>query len=151
MQVTDTDTAEKIAAALAQLAVDWNLDGMGDLVQVSDQVAAFHEQGMGFGVLVKLYALANSTGIPVEQLVADFKAGTGMGELFATYGKPAKTGVGHVRQALKAGETETTDTNPGLGNKPEKTKKDKQTGLCNARAKGGKANGKGQGDVVCPP
>ena len=47
---------QTIQQTLNSLVVNWTLDGNGDLVQVSDQIAAYHAQGMGFGVLVKLYA-----------------------------------------------------------------------------------------------
>jgi hypothetical protein len=66
---------------------------------------------MGFGVLVKLYAIAQAScaldpagqtvcGVSVEDLVARVTAGEGIGQLFKEYGKPDKLGVGHVRQDL---------------------------------------------------
>jgi len=87
------------------------------------QIATYHEEGMGFGVLVKLYAMAEASveaclaptptpsaaadltattceAVTVEQLVSEFQSGTGMGLLFKEYGKPALLGVGHVRKAL---------------------------------------------------
>lgn len=94
---------------------------------IAQQIAAYHEQGMGFGVLVKLYAMAEAsqiactpvapaagaapadgsavapacTVVTVDQLVTDFKSGSGMGQLFKEYGKPALLGVGHVKKALR--------------------------------------------------
>jgi hypothetical protein len=88
--------------------------------EVAEQIAAYHEQGVGFGVLVKLYAMAEAsaaacaaapaaenseparcTAVTVEELVQAHQSGTGLGELFKTYGKPALLGVGHVLQELK--------------------------------------------------
>jgi hypothetical protein len=157
LMITDEETANRVRDALEMLAVDWPLED-GDLVQVSDDVARHHDEGMGFGVLVKLYSLSNATGIPVEQLIEEFRSGTGIGHLFKTYGKPPQLGVGHVRQEMKQdGETAPDqDVQPsknGNGKDKDKSKKEKaknkNTGICNAKAKGGKA--KGKGDVTCPP
>lgn len=122
INVTDPALAESLNQALEALAVDLTLDGSGKLLQVSDQIAAYHSQGMGFGVLVKLYSIAKASGgqVTVEQLVSDFQAGTGIGELFKTYGKPPHTGVGHVRQELK-GQTAVAKEK----GKPDKGKPDK--------------------------
>ena len=100
LTVVDTTVADDLKDTLNDLTIDWELDGNGDVVLTSDQIAAYHDQGLGFGVLTKLYSLANLSGIPVEDLIAEFQAGTGMGELFKNYGKPDQTGVGQVRQEL---------------------------------------------------
>ena len=85
---------------------------------IGEQIATLHEEGMGFGVLVKLFAMAEAaqeacadaeaecTPVTAEELVASFKDGAGMGALFKEYGKPALLGVGHVKQALKKMEKE---------------------------------------------
>lgn len=171
ISIEDDDEADRVSDALAALMVNWPLDG-GDLVQVSDDVASYHAAGMGFGELVKIYSLSNATGIPVEDLLTEYRSGTGMGQLFKKYGKPPQVGVGHVRQELKQSDETDPGQDPlppengnGVDNgqdkdknkgKPEETGKDKKekdnnktTGICNARAKGGKA--KGKGDVTCPP
>jgi hypothetical protein len=77
--------------------------------EASERIATYHEEGMGLGVLVKLYAVAAeaaeacSSGedeelcdVTVEGLVEAFRSGTGLGKLFKEYGKPAILGVGHV-------------------------------------------------------
>jgi hypothetical protein len=92
--------------------------------QLADEIAAYHEQGIGFGVLVKLYAMAEAsqeacptgdtttdgstnsedpacTSVTVADLLTEFQSGKGMGQLFKEYGKPALLGVGHVKKALK--------------------------------------------------
>lgn len=108
LTVDDPATAAELSAALQTLTVDWNLDVDGGVIQPGDEIAAYHEDGMGFGVLVKLYAMAAESqedcgdteemcGVTVEELVQAFQSGTGMGELFKEYRKPYLLGVGHVR------------------------------------------------------
>ncbi len=182
--IDDPEAAAKVQGALETLAVEWALEGDGNLAQVSDQIAAYHEEGMGFGVLVKLYAIAQEqaancqTATPeagttcptVEELVALFQSGVGMGQIFKDYGKPDKLGVGHVRQELNqdkvTGKDKNKDkTNNGRGKSgddpsgdsqnlpPSVDKKDKPPkannglkGNCNAISKGGKP----KGGVTCP-
>lgn len=95
---------------------------------IGEQIATLHEEGMGFGVLVKIFAIAEAAKecapvvpaegdapaadapageepacvyVTAEELVAAVKGGEGMGQLFKTYGKPAMLGVGHVKKAVK--------------------------------------------------
>jgi hypothetical protein len=111
LTVEDADTAANLADALAVLLVQWNLGEDGALIQAGDEIAAYHEDGIGFGVLVKIYAMAaelhaacegeeEPCGATVEELVAAFQSGMGIGELYQEYGKPELVGVGHVRQEL---------------------------------------------------
>jgi hypothetical protein len=89
------------------------------------QIAKYHADGMGFGVLVKLYDMAEAAvkacadqpapaagevidptvpaceAVTVEELVSQFQSGGGMGQLFKEYGKPALLGVGQVKKAMK--------------------------------------------------
>ena len=89
----------------------------------AEQIAMYHDQGIGFGVLVKLYAMAEDSvqacldqpvptepvdpaepacvPLTVDELVGEFQGGAGMGQLFKEYGKPALLGVGHVKKALR--------------------------------------------------
>jgi hypothetical protein len=108
--VEDPEAAESLREALQTLTVEWDLGEDGAVVQAGDEIASYHEDGMGFGVLVKLYAMAAESleacadtgdepcGMTVEELVEAFRSGMGMGQLFKEYGKPAILGVGHVRQ-----------------------------------------------------
>jgi hypothetical protein len=106
----DPDTAKALREALQVLSVDWELGEDGGVVQPGDEIAAYHEDGLGFGVLVKLYAMAaasqegcddeesaESCGVTVQELVEAFQSGTGMGDLFKEYVRPSIRGVGHVR------------------------------------------------------
>ncbi len=103
------------------------VEGETQAALLGEEIAAYHEAGMGFGVLVKLYAMAEASTaacvkeasktasttpvagatvtataacVPasVDELVTAFTSGTGMGQLFKEYGKPALLGVGHVRK-----------------------------------------------------
>jgi len=81
------------------------------VVVPEEVVAELHEgQNLGFGEITKLLqivveAQASCTlegvncDVTLEGLVAEYKAGAGMGELFKKYGKPGLLGVGHVRKA----------------------------------------------------
>lgn len=114
--VEDPATAENLREALERLAVEWGLGEDGAVAQTGDEIASYHEDGMGFGVLVKLYAIAAELkeacadadaelcGATVEELVAAFRSGQGMGQLFKEYGRPSMLGVGHVRQRMKGRE-----------------------------------------------
>jgi hypothetical protein len=113
LSVEDPDTAEGLSEALGELAVEWELGEDGSVMQPGDEIAAYHAEGLGFGELVKLYAIAAKSqegcgddgedviepcGVTVEELVAALQSGMGMGELFQEYGRPALLGVGHVRK-----------------------------------------------------
>jgi hypothetical protein len=108
--------------------------------ELAEEIARYHAEGMGFGVLVKLYAMAQAsqeacaptadseivaaaeegeeglpetdacTAVTVEELVSAFKDGSGMGQLFKEYGKPALLGVGHVKKANKNSDNEVVET-----------------------------------------
>lgn len=91
------------------------------------EINDYHSQGIGYGVLVKLYALSNASGTPVTDLITQFKGGTGMGKLFKEYGKPATVGVGQIQQKVKKTPNPVT-TPPGLSN----SHKPSSPGLSNA-------------------
>jgi hypothetical protein len=154
LTVEDEGTAGDLTDALNSLAADWELED-GSVVDVGDAIGDYHDAGYGFGVLVKVYAIieeleAKCTVDPppnpppdpdlCETTVGDLIdlldgdegegiEGMGMGDLFAIYGKPSMTGVGHVRNA--------DGSSGGDGN-----------GVCNARSQGGAANATGQ-NVDC--
>ena len=108
VSVDDPAVAEDLREALQALAVDWGLDGEGGVVQPGDEIAAYHDDGLGFGVLVKLYAMAAALeetcadaeepcGATVDELVAAFQSGMGLGDLMEEYGKPTILGIGHIK------------------------------------------------------
>ena len=108
VSVDDPEVADSLREALGALSVDWGLDGEGGVVQPGDEIAAYHDDGLGFGVLVKLYAMAAALedtcadaeepcGATVDELVAAFQSGMGLGDLMEEYGKPTILGIGHVK------------------------------------------------------
>ena len=77
-------------------------------LSVEEQIAAYHEDELGFGVLVKLLSIAEAAkaecaatsvncDVTIDTLVEQFKAGVGIGDLEALYGKPDVSGVGQVK------------------------------------------------------
>ena len=177
--IVNTSTVNLLVGALVVLDAQWELEADGNLQQVSDEIAAYHDSGMGFGVLVKLYAIAQASqegcvpdptqqticGVSVAELVIQVQAGASMGQLFKEYGKPDKLGVGHVRQDMKdkdkdKDKTKEKDKNkdkgpgsdftpPGQDKKVDKPVKDNQ--LKNI-CKGVTKSGKpkGHAPVTCP-
>jgi hypothetical protein len=111
--VVDPLTAGELEGNLESLVVHWELDAFGGVIEAGDKISAYHDSGIGFGVLVKLFAIAKESqeacaaagamddptcGVTVEELVAAVEVdGLGMGDLFRLYGKPSMLGVGHVR------------------------------------------------------
>ncbi len=174
LMIDDEAVAGTVQGALETLVVAWTLEEDGSLLQVSEQIAAYHEEGMGFGVLVKLYAIAQESETcllnpecTVDSLVELFQTGeVGMGQIFKEYGKPQKLGVGHVRQELtqdnekgndkvkdkdKGGDDQSGDESPAppsANKKNDKPPKDNNglKGICNAISK----NGKPKDGVTCP-
>jgi len=135
--------------------------GQSDIAQ---QIAIYHEDGIGFGVLVKLYSIvANAQEIcgssdqdctppTIEELVIGFAPGEGLGNLFNEFNKPSLLGVGQVRKALE--EQQNLSPNPEISTKPDNPDKPgqdnngKENGKGNDKEKGkgnGKENGKGNG------
>jgi hypothetical protein len=95
--VEEPEAAEALTDALETLAVEWRLDEEGNVVLVGDEIAAYHEEGIGFGVLVKLYAMASALpDVTVDDLIAAFQSGMEIGEMFQEYGRPSILGVGHA-------------------------------------------------------
>jgi hypothetical protein len=102
--------------------------------ELAQQIAMYHEQGIGFGVLVKLYAMAEESvqacldqpvtgetldptqpaceAVTVDQLVGEIQGGAGMGQLFKEFGKPALLGVGQVKKALRNQQEEQLQSTP---------------------------------------
>lgn len=75
-----------------------------------EQVAAYHAEGLGFGVLVKLFSIASAAqeqckldgtlcDVTVDSLIAQVQAGVGIGQIEAQYGKPTFLGIGHIKNA----------------------------------------------------
>lgn len=139
--------------------------------EYAEQIALYHESGMGFGVLVKLYAMAEASvetclkqlaaagsatpetttceALTVDQLVTEFMSGTGVGQLFKDYGKPALLGVGQVKKAYKNLPPEVTVTpNPNLT--PTPVPSEDASTLQNQKSNNGYGNSKSNGNSNKP-
>ena len=140
--ICDTSLIQGWQDSLNSLMVDWTLNGEGTYSGAGDEIQTLHDDGMGFGVIVKFYAMAaqaqqtcadpsytpsetdtvDPCSVSVQSLVDEFNSGTGMGQLFKEYGKPAYLGVGHVRNGTpdSHGKPENTGKpdNPGNSDKP---------------------------------
>jgi hypothetical protein len=124
------------------LMVQWQLkyDGGGNpfVVEAGDNIASLHDDGMGYGVIVKLYSmatdaadacLASTSEVPTDAdavdpcsvsldgLVEAFKGGAGLGQLFQEYGKPSFLGIGHAKQAMRGDEKQPPDNACGYWRK----------------------------------
>lgn len=111
--------AESLQAVQGTFPLSTDGDGNALLAGAGDQIEALHSDGMGFGVIVKLFAMAEQAEmaceglagepdpeaefdpceVDVDSLVTAFQEGTGLGQLFQLYGRPSILGVGHVRNA----------------------------------------------------
>lgn len=154
----DEEVAGMYQDALGSLLVEWELtegEEGSSVVTAGDDIAAYHEDGYGFGTLVKVYAIAaaanegcdeltepeggaeedggTTCGTTVEDILGLLDEGAGMGQLFQEFGRPSILGVGHVRQLMNDNGNGDDDGNGG------------GQGVCNARAHGGNANANGRG------
>ena len=82
-------------------------DGDGnepEIVPVEKIASMKEDDELGFGVIAKLMGIVvkcPESGVTLDDLVADFKGGIGLGELFELYCKPDHLGVGQIRKELK--------------------------------------------------
>jgi len=140
--------------------------------EFAQQIALYHQEGMGFGVLVKLYAMAEAQieacvsqttsspqptaggvdsiqttceAVTIDQLVNEFRSGTGMGLLFKEYGKPALLGVGQVKKALK-NLPQSTPVPTTVATTPVPTMDPANVQAQNQKSNNGNGNGNGNGN-----
>jgi hypothetical protein len=80
--ITDTDTishttsvSHPVASAIAR---HFDVDAA--------EIAALHDEGLGFGVIAHAYFLGNTLGISPTEVLAEFQAGKGWGEIIKDYG-----------------------------------------------------------------
>ena len=84
--------AEAVAQAIA--------DAFDDVSQ--EDVLALHEEGIGFGAIFKLYAIAEATGVSVQELLASMDADAD-GEFEFAFGKRFKDLTEEQRTVLESG------------------------------------------------
>ena len=110
------------------LGADGLPEGEPEPVIVPEEaVAAMHvEEDLGFGEIVKLMGIVEDAqatcaetgencGVTLDSLLAEYKDGTGMGELFEMYGKPEHLGVGQIRKELDPKNKEKTNNGKAKG------------------------------------
>ena len=146
--IMDSLLADEFDDQLSLPTADWEVDGQGNVLNTADDIEALHEEGLGFGVIVKLYSLAQRAQeqclaqatsqessqsedpnavdpctMDVNYLVEQFKTNhIGLGQLYKLTGleKPDLLGVGHVRKAdMTNGDG---DGDNGEGETPTSTK-----------------------------
>jgi hypothetical protein len=145
-----TELLTKLTEFQTNLALEEDLDGNGNVLSTIDEIEQLHEEGLGFGVIVKLYSLAQKAQekcleqttsqepsqsempngvdpctIDVNYLVEQFMTNhIGLGKLYKTtgLGKPNLLGVGHVRKAAAEMTNGDEDGDTGEGETPTSTK-----------------------------
>ena len=165
----ETDSEEAagaLTAALETLQADWEVEagGVGD---VGDDIGAYHNDGIGFGVLVKVYAIyeeaqqacaeASAETAPVVDGEETEEAGDEAADVIdpcdvtveLLFGELENMGLGQLFQVygkpaiLGVGHVRNIGDGDGSGDG------DSSKGICNARANGGNANATGQPDINC--
>ncbi len=124
------DPAETPAPPESPAPEDGEVPPLEEPVLTAEEiVSSYHaDEDLGMGVMVKLLGIADSlaaqcdlTGencdIDMDELVAQFKAGVGIGELTDTYGKPETMGVGHIKPNKSQSSFKVKNDN---GNKKDK-------------------------------
>jgi hypothetical protein len=153
LTITDADAfkeelSTKLTKFKTNLALEEDLDGQGNVLSTTDEIEQLHGEGVGYGVIVKLYSLAQKAEekcleqttsqessqsedpnavdpctMDVNYLVEQFKTNhIGLGQLYKLTGleKPDLLGVGHVRKAdMTNGDG---DGDNGEGETPTSTK-----------------------------
>lgn len=165
--LTDEEMAGTLTAALDSLQADWTVEE-GGVSDVGNDIGEYHDDGIGFGVLVKVYAifeeaqlacLAAGETVPVEE-----------GEVVEGEGSEAEIeeidpcdvtvellmeelesmGMGQLFQVygkpaiMGVGHVRNIGEGDGTTSTGDST-----NGICNARSHGGNANANGQPDIVC--
>ncbi len=114
-----------------------------------EEIIALHAEGLGYGEIVKAYALAEASGKTVEEILAMKEEGMGWGEIAqALEVKPGawEPNLGELmRDSKPKDKEETSKDNPGNSGKepPGKDKDDNGNGKGNGK-ENGKENGNGK-------
>lgn len=137
----DAALAARLESGLAGLEMQWDLktddEGNSVLKSFGDEIEAYHDDGIGFGVLAKLMGItletskncAGSSGatsdaqcsMTLGDLVQMKQDGMGIGQIFKEVVKPAILGVGHIRQALDESAVDEAPLPEKQPGKPEKS------------------------------
>lgn len=84
LQFADPDTISPTTSISHPVA-----SAMAEYFEVEySEIAALHEEGLGFGVISHAYFVARTLGISPTKVIAKFQAGTGWGMIMKEYGLP---------------------------------------------------------------
>ena len=161
------DLTNALGDAKTALPIGLIVNEDGEVVDATAIIMGLREEGLGYGVIVKLISMSEEFGLDLDQLAQEFKGDhVGIGQLFKEHGKPSKLGVGHIRKAMNDQDDSGSTTEPtttvgtergqGNSNKPDtppgQLKKQDNTQTTDFQGKGnsgksnnGKGNGKGKG------
>jgi hypothetical protein len=166
-ELEDEEAAGALSEALGSLQVDWEVED-GSVGSVGDDIGEYHEDGIGFGVLVKVYAIYDEAQAACEE--------TGVEEEIPAEGEetevdteeeevdPCDVTVDLLLEELESmglGQLFAVYGKPaimGVGHVRNIGEGDGTTGgdsgdgssgICNARSHGGNANATGQGEIDC--
>lgn len=172
LSVEDDYLADLWLESLEMVNVEWELNGSGGLAgDTGNVIESLHEDGMGFGVIVKLIGLSQmateacSDGLTAEDgtdlcsinldsLVASFESGTGLGQLFKLVGKPSAMGIGQLRNGENGGPPDGAcgyqknhgDGAASCGNAGNSEQGNSENGKPPWAGSGNNGNGKGNGN-----
>jgi hypothetical protein len=170
--VTDPEAAQALLDALEVASVDLNVTDEGGVLTAEDigeQIEEYREMGLGYGDLVKIYAIAQESQEACQAEEEEAEAGgedvpvADGGEVIEEPEEPCGVTVEELAQMLvdgygmgqlfkdygKPALLGVGHVRKALNAEGDGEGGDGSKGVCNARSKGGKANAKGQ-DVNCP-
>ncbi|MEN8241498.1 MAG: hypothetical protein ABFS17_06235 [Chloroflexota bacterium] len=162
------EAAAGYADALASLQADWDIED-GSIGDVGEDIGQYHDDGIGFGVLVKVYAIYEQAQLVCNEVVVEELADEGevveeaeedAAEEDTEEIDPCDVTVEGLLEELEGmglGQLFKIYGKPaimGVGHvrnigEGDGSSGDGSTGICNARSNGGNANATGQPDIVC--
>jgi hypothetical protein len=176
VQLDDAEAVQALLDALEVAAVDLNVtdnEGVLTAEDIGEQIEEYREMGVGYGELVKIYAIAAESQeacaaeaaavAEAEGETAEDTPTADTGDAAAEIEEPCGVTVDELVEMLlngaDMGELFRLFGKPALlgvghvrqalNGTGDGTAGDGSTGVCNARSHGGSANAKGQ-DITCP-
>ena len=102
--LTDTDSISH-TTSVSHPVVSAIAEYFGEYFDVdAAEIAALHDEGLGFGVIAHAYFVGNTLGIPPSDILAEFQAGTGWGDIMKSHGlHPGLAGRGGNLGSIMSG------------------------------------------------
>jgi hypothetical protein len=164
----DEEAADALTGALDNLQADWEVEdgGIGD---VGDEIGGYHEDGYGFGVLVKVYAIYDEAQqaceeTPEVQPALEGEVDEKVVDEATEEIDPCDVSIELLLESLEdmgLGQLFQVYGKPAImgighvrnigegGGSDGDGDGDGSSGICNARANGGNANATGQPNISC--